>query len=167
MIKIYSIFAPNFFNFGIIFALIILKMLLPLSFSTIFSLPIFIVPYHGNPPLTKSKMLQFLSLVLVIFGGGLMIVFDGLIPILSSVFRPKSTLILSQLFELLQGKSQSPCPRLSVKAFACLDSAMSLLLNLALTIAGYFYHIFFSYNKGCSILVWLVSVDLSVVEMDI
>ena len=120
-----------------------------------------------SPCFTKSKISKLLSLVLVTCGRGIPMVLYGFIPILSSVFRPKSTLILLPLFRLPKGNPQSLCPHISTKALAWLASSMILLPNHALPISIYFDAIVVSDNKRCSILVQLVSAYWSVVDMDI
>ena len=111
-------------------------------------------------------MSQLLSLVLETCGCGLPMALDGFVAIFSSTFRPKSTLILLPLFQLPKGKPQSSCPRLSISSLAWLASVTSFLSNNALPITRSFDPIVTAGNKRCSILVRLVSVNLSVAEMD-
>ena len=146
MIPIYRISAPNFFNFKIIFALSVLDNFVASKVSTRFSFSLFFVKCRIKTLLNESKMFQFLSLLLVICGCGIPMVLNGFIPIFLSAFRLKSTLILLALFQLLKGKSQSPCTRLSMEALAWLDLNMSLLTNCTLSIASYFNPIVVSEN---------------------
>ena len=124
---------PNF-QLENYFALIIIENVLPLRFSTMFSISLFIVPYHGNPLMTDLKMSQFLILVPVICGRGFLMVLYGFILILSSVFCPKPTLISIPLLRLPDGNSQSTCPRLSMELLSWLTSSMILSSNHALPI---------------------------------
>ena len=142
-------------------------MLLPLSFSTRFLLSLLIVLCNGKPLMTKSKTSQLLSLVLVICGRWLPMVLNVVIPILSSTFCPKSTLILLPLLWLLKGDPWLPWPHLSIEALACLASMMSLLPNCTLPIVKYSDPIVVTDNKRCSILVRSVSVNWSIVDIDI
>ena len=140
-------------------------LLLSLRFSTRFSLSLFIVTCHGEPLLTELKMLQLISLVLVICGCGLLMVLDGFISILSSAFWTKSTLILLPLFRLQKGDSRSLCPRLSMEALTWFASVVSLPPNCALTRSRSFDPIVTADNERCFVLVRLVYADWSVVEM--
>ena len=155
---------PTFLTSKLFLCSAFLIVLLPLIFSTRFSLSFFIVPCHVTPLLTESKMLQFLSMVLVICGCGILMALDGFIPIFSSVFRLKSTLILIPLFRLPKGKSQSLCPCISIEALAWLASVMRFSTNHTLPISSSFDSIVVSENNRCSILVRLVSANWSVVE---
>ena len=125
------------------------------------------MPCHGENLLTKGNMLQLISLVLVTCGCGLLMAVDGFIANLSSMFRPKSTLFLLPVLLLPKGNSQSPCPCLSIEVLFCLASDIILLLNCALPIRRSFNLIVTAGNNRYSILLRLVSVDLSVSKMDI
>ena len=81
---------------------------------TRFSLSLLIVPCHSKPLMTKPNQSQFLILVLAICSSGLLIVINGLVPIFSSAFRPKSTLIVLPLFWLPKVNYCSPCIRISM-----------------------------------------------------
>ena len=149
MNPIYRSFALNFFNFEIIFTLSVFKCFIA---SKVFRwvLPsLFIVTYHSKKLMTESEMSQFLILFLVICGHGLPMVLDGFIPIFSSAFHPKSTLILFPIFQLPKGKSQSPCPHISMEALVWLASAMILSPNCALPIAISFDPTVVADNERC------------------
>ena len=87
---------PTFSALKIFVRSAFLEILLFYSFSSRFPLLVFIVPYHRNLLLNQSKMLQLLSLVLVISGHRIMMALDGFIPILLSAFRPKPNLFFCQ-----------------------------------------------------------------------
>ena len=91
-------------------------------------------------------------------------VLDGFIPILSSAFRLKSTLILLPLFRLHKGNYRSPFPCLSMEALDWLAFIMGLSPKRVLPIARSFDPIVITGNNICSILVRLVSANLSVID---
>ena len=92
---------------------------------------------------------------------------DGFIAILSSTFRPKSTLIPLPLLRLPKVNFRSLCPCLSIEVLVWLDSLVILYPNHALPIARSFNPISTDGNERCFILVRLVSVNWSVADMDI
>ena len=98
-------FRAQLLNFEIIFVFSISENLVV---SKVFHL-VFTFPFDCDMPqktlLTKSKMPQFLRLVLVTYDCGLLMVLDGFIPMLSSAFYSKSTLISVTLFQIPEGKS--------------------------------------------------------------
>ena len=106
VIPIYIFFCPTCLTLKLFFALrFFLEILLSLRFPTKFSVSFFIVPCHGKTLLTrsdilmtKSKISQLIRLVLVTCGHGLPMDLNGFIAILSSTFRPKSTIIPLPLF---------------------------------------------------------------------
>ena len=159
-------FASKIFTLKLFFALHIFVKFVASKVSTMFLLSLFVVPCQGKNLSTQEKITQLLSLVLVIFGYGILMVLDGWIPILSSAFSPKSTFILLPLFRLPKWNSQSLFPFLSIEALAWLALVISLLPNRALPMANSFEPIVISNNNGCSILVRLVSFNWSASDMD-
>ena len=159
--------ASKCFNFRIICVLGILKLLLCVRFFTRFPLSLLILPCHGETLMTESNMLQLLSMVLVTCGCGLPMALYGLIPIFSFVFHPKSTLIPLPILQLPKGEFRSPCPRLLMEVLAWLDLVVKFMSNCALPISRYFGPIVTIDNKRFSVLVQLVSVDLSAADVDI
>ena len=125
------------------------------------------MPFHGHTLQTESKMLQLISLILVICGCGLLMVLDWFIPILSSNFRTKSTLILLPLFRLQKGKAQSKCSRISMEDLTWFASVTRLLPNHTLTIVSSFNPVVKANNKICFILVRLVYANWSVADMNL
>ena len=115
---------------------------------------------HSKPLLTKSKMSQLISLVLLICGNEIPMVLDGLIQKFSSVFWPKSTLICLPLFRLRKGKPRSPCTHLLMEALAWLASKMRFWPICSLHITKSFDPIVVVDNERCYILVRLVSSNL-------
>ena len=89
------------------------------------------------------------------------------IPIFPSAFHLKSTLISLPFFWLPNRKSQSLCPRFSMKVTHWLASTIILFPNRALPISRYFDPIATADNERCSILVKLLSVDWFMAEMNI
>ena len=160
-------FCTQLFQHWIYFYAQHFKIVLAIRFSTRFPVSFFIVSCHGETLMTMSNKSQLIILVPVTCGCGPLMALNGFIPILTSTFCPKSTLILLPLFRLPKGKSRSLCPRLSTYLLTCLSSKMSLSHNCAILIARYFNHIVIAGNERYSILVRLVSVDWSVTKMDI
>ena len=166
MIPIYRMFCVKNFHLEIIFcASHFCKVCCLQGFHYVFAFT-FCCSMPRQEPFDPGKITQLLSLVLVIFGYGILMVLDGWIPILSSAFSPKSTFILLPRFRLPKLNSQSLFPFLSIEALAWLALVISLLPNRALPMANSFEPIVISNNNGCSILVRLVSFNWSVSDMD-
>ena len=159
VIPICRVFAPKFFNFGIIFALSIFENVE--SFKVFHK--VFTITSHCDMP-RRDPYEQVKYAAVTQPGPGNLWVWDsgGSQWVHSNFFirlPPKINTHFVTTSPTTRGVSQSLFPCLSMEALAWLDSAMILFTSRALHIASSFDPIFVTDNKRCSIIVRLVSAD--------